>query len=315
MGDSLRGRLFALEMEGHSIMRDEPKGELARYAFGFSDKKPGKMFWGIQAAMIAFIGWSMHSQVHAQVVDDLDPLHGCYTNGCTSFGTVTTDSTASGGLSHFGFNSSPGGAKGQLVITILIPNNEAEAVFPTLTGMYTGLPAAQSVVAGSFTNVGNWTSGDLTTFLGISASPPNPINAYLPNTQTFDPTATGYDVAFAAISSPNPVTLLGGGQSSTMDLDLSLTGGEYDNLLAQVFTGLPAGTIITAFLNQSDGSGWITTAQSSSLLLDVPGVNINPVIGPGAPEPSTWVMGIIGFATLGAFGWLRNGRKGVSQAA
>ena len=256
------------------------------------------------------------ASVRAQVVDDLDPLHGCYTNGCTAFGTVTTDSTASGGLSHFGFNSSPGGAKGQLVITLLIPNNEAEVVFPTLTGMYTGVPASQSIVAGSFTNAGVWTSGDLTSFLGISASPPNPLNAYLPNTQTFDATATGYRVLFASINSPNPVTLLGGGQSSTMDLDLSLTGGDYDNLLAQEFTGLPAGTIITAFLNQSDGSGWISTAQSSSLLLDVPGVMVNPLI-PGAPEPSTWMMGIIGFATMGAFGWLKGTRrhKGASLAA
>ena len=40
-----------------------------------------------------------------------------------------------------------------------------------------------------------------------------------------------------------------------MDLDLSLLGGDYNNLLAQEFTGLPAGTIITAFLNQgADGS-------------------------------------------------------------
>jgi hypothetical protein len=38
-------------------MRDEPKGELARYAFGYSDKKPGWLFWAIHVGMIAFILW------------------------------------------------------------------------------------------------------------------------------------------------------------------------------------------------------------------------------------------------------------------
>lgn len=42
-------------------MRDEPKSELARYAFGFSDKKPGWLFWAIQAVMLAFVLWSIFS--------------------------------------------------------------------------------------------------------------------------------------------------------------------------------------------------------------------------------------------------------------
>lgn len=33
----------------------EPRGELARYAFGYSDKKPGWAFWVIHAAMFAFV--------------------------------------------------------------------------------------------------------------------------------------------------------------------------------------------------------------------------------------------------------------------
>lgn len=36
-------------------MFKEPRGELARYAFGYSDKKPGLAFWLILAAMVAFI--------------------------------------------------------------------------------------------------------------------------------------------------------------------------------------------------------------------------------------------------------------------
>jgi hypothetical protein len=40
-------------------MTDEPKGELARYAFGYSDKKPSLLFWVIHAAMLAFVVWAI----------------------------------------------------------------------------------------------------------------------------------------------------------------------------------------------------------------------------------------------------------------
>ena len=46
-------------------MRDEPRGELARYAFGFTDKKPGWTFWAIHAGMVAFIIWRWWSWTHA----------------------------------------------------------------------------------------------------------------------------------------------------------------------------------------------------------------------------------------------------------
>jgi hypothetical protein len=45
----------------------EPRSELARYAFGYSDKKPGWLFWLIQLGMVAFILWTMlggHAQAH-----------------------------------------------------------------------------------------------------------------------------------------------------------------------------------------------------------------------------------------------------------
>lgn len=32
-----------------------PKGELARYAFGYSDTKPGRAFWLIHDGMIAVV--------------------------------------------------------------------------------------------------------------------------------------------------------------------------------------------------------------------------------------------------------------------
>lgn len=36
-------------------MAKEPRGELARYAFGYSDKKPGLAWWLIHGAMIVFV--------------------------------------------------------------------------------------------------------------------------------------------------------------------------------------------------------------------------------------------------------------------
>lgn len=35
-------------------MAKEPKSELARYAFGYSDKKPGKSYWIILGLMVVF---------------------------------------------------------------------------------------------------------------------------------------------------------------------------------------------------------------------------------------------------------------------
>jgi hypothetical protein len=45
----------------------EPRSELARYAFGYSDKKPGWLFWLIHLAMVAFVLWALfggHAEAH-----------------------------------------------------------------------------------------------------------------------------------------------------------------------------------------------------------------------------------------------------------
>lgn len=40
-------------------MAKEPRGELARYAFGYSDKKPGKSFWIIHAILLVFVLYNL----------------------------------------------------------------------------------------------------------------------------------------------------------------------------------------------------------------------------------------------------------------
>jgi len=230
-----------------------------------------------------------------------DPLHGCYTTGCTGFGAVTIANPASGGLSNWGFTSSPGAQSGQLYVELLVPDNEGEAVFPTLTGKYNGNP----MTIGAWVNVGLFTPGsDLTTVVGLSASPKNPYDAYAPDTHTLDPSFVAgtdfYTVYQAIVTAPDPMALLGGGQSSTLNDVFSFTGGDY-TLGTNEFTGIGPGAIITAFLDTSvtggTDNGIFSTAQSSSLILDVPGVVVNP-LQPGVPEPSTWVMGLLGFGFL-----------------
>ena len=38
-----------------TIMKKEPRSELARYTFGYSNKKPGKLFWIIHILMVIFV--------------------------------------------------------------------------------------------------------------------------------------------------------------------------------------------------------------------------------------------------------------------
>jgi hypothetical protein len=40
-------------------MAKEPRGELSRYAFGYSDKKPGKLWWAIHLGMVAFVAYHL----------------------------------------------------------------------------------------------------------------------------------------------------------------------------------------------------------------------------------------------------------------
>lgn len=38
---------------------EEPKGELARYAFGYSDEKPGAAFWIILVIMTGYVMYKL----------------------------------------------------------------------------------------------------------------------------------------------------------------------------------------------------------------------------------------------------------------
>src|SRR5262249_29261253 len=76
---------------------------------------------------------------------------------------------------NFGFTTSPGPATGSLTIDVLVPDNEARPASFAITGTVAATATLFSATP--------WTSGMLDAYLGISASPNNPIGAYLPSTQ------------------------------------------------------------------------------------------------------------------------------------
>src|SRR5215471_2234552 len=109
----------------------------------------------------------------ANAITDPDPLHGyCAPAGAQCIDNGSNSPTSLNPPSDFGFTVDPGPATGvTLLIDVLEPNNEAHAPVP-ITGTYSG-------TAGLF-NATPWTSGALDAYLGISASPNNPIGAFLP---------------------------------------------------------------------------------------------------------------------------------------
>ena len=168
----------------------------------------------------------------------------------------------------FAFASSGQSASGNLTIDILIPNNFAGTGPYTITGALSGVATLFSPTA--------WTTGQLDTFLGITASPTNPIGAYLPATQGFQPTATGFFVFQADLGL---ATLLG---------TSGVGGPTQDTFLMQLGQVVPQGSYIVGFLNQGTTANG-ATANSGAILVTAPGV----------PEPATWAMMLLGFGATG----------------
>ena len=194
-------------------------------------------------------------------------LHGFCSLGdtCTDNGTNTpTDVNPP----VFGFASSPGGATGDLWIDILVPSNLVAPSSFTITGALSG-------TANLFSST-PWTSGQLDAYLGLSASPTNPIGAYLPGTQTYDASATGYFVYSVNLGT---TTLLG---------TSGVGGAGQDSYLLQLGQPLAAGSYIVGFLD-TDSRSWGATANSGAIL-----ETHDPL-----PEPATWAMMLMGFGATG----------------
>ena len=210
-----------------------------------------------------------------------DPLHGycagagqCVDNGINS-------PTNNNPPVNFGFTVSPASsATGSLILDVLVPNNEAKPANFAITGTLSGTATLFSATA--------WTSGDLASYLGISASPNNPIGAYLPSTQALDPGATGFFVFQVNLGS---TTLNGASNPGVSPLE-------------NISPNLPLASYIVGFLDQG-AAGIIATANSGAIFETSP---------PSAvPLPSAILLFATGLSGLGLIG-VRRKRKGAAVA-
>ena len=224
---------------------------------------------------------------HAQTLDTLDPLHG-YCGGvgqCVDNGTVSPTSA----LANWGFTISPNSGTGNLLVDVLIPNLSGNAGLGpfSITGNLTGNAILFSTTA--------WTSGFLDTYLGLSASPSNPIGAWLSNTKALDPTATGYYVYTASLGN---VTLNGPSNPNFFPIE-------------NISPSIPVGSLIVGFLDEGP-NGIVATANSGAIFVSG---TANPSCPPGstgtfpncsnvqAPEPAS--ISIIGAGLVALAGAAR----------
>ena len=248
---------------------------------------------GLGALSVSLFLISFPAISHADTIDD--PLHGCIVGtSCYDNGTVTP--TTSNPLPTFTFTVSPGPNTGDFLIDVLVPNNEDPtpgAISFTISGTSAGSTDTGNV-SGSSTLEGLWTSGTLASFLGATASPSNPLSAFLPYTQgnncgatqtaTCDPGATGYDVYQVDLGNNKLQP-----PSNPTYPDLSLTGSD-----------LPNASLLVGFLGNGTTYGsstsWIATAPSGAIF--EAGGGSPP---PSVPEPTSLILlgtGLLAMAVI-----------------
>lgn len=205
------------------------------------------------------------------------PLHG-FCNG-TGTGTCADNgaNTPLGTSTEFGFSHSGSSATGTFSLDILLPNDDTPTAGFSVTGINGNMGGTATEVKTSA-----WTSGTLADFLGISASPNNPIGAYLDTPEhSLNPSATGFYVY----------------QLTLNDFTLPKNSGSYSasDYQFDAISGLGVGSYVLGFLDC--GSKWCATANSGALLVDGKTSSV--------PEPDSLALFAAALAGLGVFGRFR----------
>src|SRR5215472_5917061 len=188
---------------------------------------------------LAFAGTAWGDAMHGQ-------CNGTGNGTCSDNGT----NTPLGNSTTFGFTISPGPQTGDLIIDFLVPNNNP------IPASFT-LDFANNVMAGTATllNPNGWVSGSLAKYVGINASPNNPIGAFLPSTQALDPGATGFFVFQVDL----------GKQTIRGNSGAGAAGGTF--LIPSGF-GSDLGGYILAFCGNGCKGPFVGTANSGGLLVN-----------------------------------------------